>query len=74
VLTVAGKEIRDGLRNHWVLAATGLLAALALGLALLGSAPTGTVGAAPLAVTVVSLASLSVFLLPLIALLISFDT
>jgi Cu-processing system permease protein len=74
VLAVAGKEIRDGLRNRWVLAATGLLAALALGLAFLGSAPTGTVGAAPLAVTVVSLASLSVFLLPLIALLISFDT
>ncbi len=73
LLVVAGKELRDGLRNRWVLAATGLLAALALGLAFLGSAPTGTVGVPPLAVTVVSLASLSAFLLPLIALLLSFD-
>ncbi|MGF1608732.1 MAG: ABC transporter permease subunit [Kiloniellales bacterium] len=48
-------------------------AALALSLALLGSAPTGTLGADPLAVVVVSLASLSIFLVPLIALLLSFD-
>ncbi len=74
VLILAGRELRDGLRNRWVLAATILLAGLALALAFLGSAPTGTIGAAPLAVTVVSLASLSVFLIPLIALLLSYDT
>lgn len=73
LLVVAGKELRDGMRNRWVLAATSLLGALALGLAFLGSAPTGTVGVPPLAVTVVSLASLSAFLVPLIALLLSFD-
>lgn len=73
IAVVAGQEIRAGLRNRWVLATTGLLAALALSLALLGTAPVGAVDADPLAVVVVSLASLSIFLLPLIAMLLSFD-
>lgn len=73
VPVIAGQEIRVGLRNRWIVATTLLLAALALSLTLLGSAPTGTVGADPLAVVVVSLSSLSIFLLPLIALLLSFD-
>jgi len=72
-LVVAAQEIRVGMRNRWVLATTVLMAALALSLALLGSAPTGTVKADPLAVVVVSLASLTIFLVPLIALLLSFD-
>ena len=72
-LVVAAQELRAGVRNRWVIATTLLLAALALSLALLGSAPTGTLGADPLAVVVASLASLSIFLVPLIALLLSFD-
>lgn len=74
ILTLAGKEVREGFRNRWVLATTLLLAALALTLALLGSAPTGTVGASRLDVVTVSLASLTIFLVPLIALLLSHDT
>lgn len=73
VLLIAGKEIREGMRNRWVLAATLLLAALALTLTFLGAAPAGRVGASALDVVVVSLSSLSIFLLPLIALLISHD-
>ena len=73
VLTLAAKEVREGFRNRWVLATTLLLAALALTLALLGSAPTGTVGASRLDVVTVSLASLTIFLVPLIALLLSHD-
>lgn len=73
VLTIAAREVRAGLRNRWVVAATLLLAALALALAFLGSTPTGTVAVSPLAVTVVSLSSLSVYLLPLIALLLAYD-
>ncbi|MBE2241996.1 MAG: ABC transporter permease [Burkholderiaceae bacterium] len=73
LLTIAAQEVRAGLRNRWVLAITLLLAALALSLALLGSAPVGVVKADPLAVVVVSLASLTIFLVPLIALLLSFD-
>ncbi|GAA3981082.1 ABC transporter permease [Comamonas faecalis] len=72
-LTLIGKEVRDGLRNRWVLAVALLLAALALALGLLGSAPTGSVKVDPLVVTVVSLSSLSIFLVPLIALLLSYD-
>jgi Cu-processing system permease protein len=72
-LTIAAQEIRVGLRNRWVIAATLVMAVFALSLALLGSAPTGTVGAVPLAVVVVSLASLTIFLVPLIALMLSFD-
>jgi Cu-processing system permease protein len=73
MLALAAQELRVGLRNRWVLATTVLMAALALSLALLGAAPTGTVKADPLAVVVVSLASLTIFLVPLIALLLSFD-
>jgi Cu-processing system permease protein len=73
IAIIAAKEIRDGLRNRWVAAATLLLAALALSLAFLGSAPVGTVGADRLAITVVSLSSLTIYLVPLIALLLSFD-
>jgi Cu-processing system permease protein len=72
-LIIAGKEWRDGMRNRWVLATTGLLAALALTLAFLGSAPTGAVKVGALAITIVSLSSLTIFLIPLIALLLSYD-
>jgi len=73
IAIIAAKEVRDGLRNRWVVAITLLMAALALTLTLLGSAPTGTVGVSPLSVVVVSLSSLTIFLVPLIALLISYD-
>lgn len=73
VVIIAGKELRDGMRNRWVLATTALLAALALTLAFLGAAPTGTVKVSGLAVTIVSLSSLTIFLVPLIALLLSYD-
>lgn len=41
VWIITGKEVRDSLRNRWVLAASVLLAALALSLGFLGSSPTG---------------------------------
>ncbi len=73
ILTVANKEFRDGLRNRWVLAITLSFALLAVGLAYFGAAASGTVGFTPLATTIVSLASLAVFLIPLIALLLAYD-
>ena len=73
ILTVARKEIQEGRRNRWVLATTLLLAGLALTLTFLGSAPTGNVGVNQLDVVIVSLSSLAIFLLPLIALLLSHD-
>lgn len=73
ILTIAICEVRMAFRNRWILSTTLVLAALALSLALVGSAPTGTVGVAPLDVTIVSLTSLTIFLVPLIALLLSHD-
>ena len=73
ILVLAEKEFRDGLRNKWVAGATLLLAALAFALTFLGSSPAGLVEAKPLAVTVVSISSLTIFLIPLIALLIGYD-
>ena len=73
IAIIAVKELRDGFRNRWVVATTLLLAALALTLAFLGSAPTGSVKVGALGVTIVSLSSLTIFLVPLIALLLSYD-
>ena len=73
LLTLARKELKDGLRNRWVLAIAILLAAFALTLAFLGSAPAGETKANALAITVVSLATLNIYLIPLIALLLSYD-
>ena len=69
VLVLALGEIREGLRNRWVAASIVLLATLAFALSALGSAPTGTVNAHALSVSVASLSSLSVYLVPLIALM-----
>ena len=74
VAAIAGREVLAGIRNRWMLAASLLLGLLALTLAFVGSAPGGPVAASPLAITVVSLSSLSVFLVPLIGLLVSYDT
>ncbi|MBT5810029.1 MAG: ABC transporter permease [Rhodospirillaceae bacterium] len=72
-LIIAWQEIRDGLRNKWILAAALLLSLFALSITHLGSAPIGAVGASPLAVSIISLSSLTVFLLPLLGLLLSYD-
>ena len=71
--TLALKELRDGLRNRWIAAAIVVLGTLALALSMLGSAPTGAVKVSALDISVISLASLSVYLIPLIALMLSFD-
>lgn len=74
IWTLVTKEARDGFRNRWVIMITLIMAGLALGLSLLGSTPTGTTSVSPLAVTVVSLSSLSIFFIPLIALLLAYDS
>ena len=71
---IAAKEFTDGLRNRWVIIVTVLMAGLALVLTLLGSVPTGSTSVSALAVTIVSLSSLSIFFVPLIALLVSYDS
>ncbi len=73
IAAVAAAELKIALRNRWILTATFMMTAFGLVLALAGSAPAGTVGADRLTVTVASLATLSVYLVPLIALLLSYD-
>ena len=73
LLIIAGNEFKRAVRNRWIAATTLLMLALSLSLSLLGSAPTGTVDVDRLGITVVSLSSLSTFLIPLIALMLSYD-
>jgi Cu-processing system permease protein len=73
ILATAATEFRIASRNRWVLIAVVLMVVFSLVLAAAGSAPRGAVGADRLSVTVASLTSLSVYLVPLVALLMSFD-
>ncbi len=74
IFTLSMKEFRDGYRNRWIVVMTLVMIGLALALVLLGSAPIGSTKISPLAVIVVSLSSLSIFFIPLIALLLSYDS
>ena len=73
ILTVARRELRDDLRNHWALAITGVFAALALAIAYFGAAAAGHVGFTSFAATIASLVTLAAFVIPLIALLVAYD-
>jgi Cu-processing system permease protein len=73
VLAGVKAEFRIALRNRWVAIAIVMMAVFSLVLAAAGSAPTGTTGVDKLTVTVASLTSLGVYLVPLLALLMSFD-
>jgi Cu-processing system permease protein len=74
LLIMALAEIQEGIRNRWIVASILLLSVLAVSLTLLGSAPVGAIKASELSVTMVSLTSLSIYLIPLIALMLSFDS
>lgn len=73
VLSVARIEFLIALRNRWVVIAAAMMMLFALVLSTAGAASRGDVGADRLSVTVASLAALSVYLIPLLALLVSFD-
>lgn len=73
ILSTAATEIRIAFRNRWVAISLVLMGVFSLVLTLAGSAPSGGLGVDRLSVTVASLTSLSVYLIPLLALLMSFD-
>ena len=74
IITVALKEFQDGLRNRWLISITLIFAVLAIGLSYYGSAASGQLEAPSLSTTIASLSSLSVFIIPLIALLLCYDS
>jgi len=73
ILSTFHIEFAIALRNRWLSIAVVMMVLFSLVLAIAGSAPTGALGADRLSVTVASLTSLSVYLVPLMALVISFD-
>ncbi|HEU0278100.1 MAG TPA: ABC transporter permease subunit [Rhodanobacteraceae bacterium] len=74
ILTVAWKEFRDDFRNRWTIAIAVLFALLALGIAWFGGAAAGRVGFTSFDATLASLTTLGAFVIPLIGLLIAYDT
>tara|TARA_R110001583_G_scaffold6618_2_gene33551 strand:+ start:25750 stop:26568 length:819 start_codon:yes stop_codon:yes gene_type:complete len=74
ILAVALKEFQDGLRNRWLLSISIVFAVLSIGLSYYGSLASGELGTASLSTTIASLSSLSVFIIPLIALLLCYDS
>lgn len=72
-LAIARTEMRILQRNRWLLMATVIMVLFALALTFAGSAPTGTLGVDMLTISVASMTTLSVYLAPLLALMISFD-
>lgn len=73
ILTVAAKEFRDRIRNRWVLAVALVFAVFSLVITYFGSAQQGVVGFRSIEITIASLVSLVIYLIPLIALLLGFD-
>lgn len=73
VLNIARFELLVARRNLWVAIAISLMSLFAIVLTMAGSAPAGALGVDRLTVTVANLTTLSVYLVPLIALLLSFD-
>lgn len=61
-------------RNRWVLMATLIMLLFALALTFAGSAPTGALGVDMLTVSVASMTTLAVYLTPLLALMMAFDS
>jgi Cu-processing system permease protein len=73
VRIIASKEFRERLRNLWVVAVALIFALFALAIAYFGSAQQGSVGFRSIDVTIASLVSLVIYLVPLIALILGYD-
>jgi Cu-processing system permease protein len=71
---VAATEFRLAFRNRWVLLSTLAFTLFALALAFLGSGPSGALKVDALTLTAASLSTLTVYLVPLMALLVSYDS
>lgn len=73
VMSLAGKEFRDRFRNRWVLAVALVFTVFSLLITYFGAAVQGQIGPRSIELTIASLVSLVIYLIPLIALLLGFD-
>ena len=73
VRVIATKEFRDRIRNRWLLAVALIFSLFALAIAYFGTAQQGEVGFRGIDVTIASLVSLVIYLVPLIALILGYD-
>jgi Cu-processing system permease protein len=73
VRIIAVKECRERVRNWWVLAVAVIFALFALAIAYFGTAQQGAVGFHGIDVTIASLVSLVIYLVPLIAMILGYD-
>lgn len=73
VRVIAAKEFRDRIRNRWLLAVALIFSLFALAIAYFGTAQLGEVGFRSIDVTIASLVSLVIYLVPLIALILGYD-
>ena len=73
IRVIAAKEFRDRIRNRWVLAVALIFALFALAIAYFGASQQGEVGFRSIDLTVASLVSLVIYLVPLIALILGYD-
>lgn len=73
IRVIAAKELRDRLRNFWVVAVALIFALFALAIAYFGTAQQGQIGFRGIDVTIASLVSLVIYLVPLIALVLGYD-
>src|SRR5690606_39957503 len=69
----ARRVLSDCVYIRWLVADSQVLDTLAFGIAWFGAAASGQVGYASTPATIASLASLGIFLIPLIALLLAYD-
>ncbi|WP_017773601.1 ABC transporter permease [Paraburkholderia kururiensis] len=70
---IADKEFHDRIRSRWVLAVSLVFAAFTLATSYFGAAAQGSVGFHGIEPLIASLVSLTIYLLPLIALILGFD-
>jgi len=73
IFAIARQELLIASRNLWVAISISLLALFNAVLTIAGDAPTGVLGVDPLTIALTSITTLSVYLIPLIGLLLSFD-
>jgi len=73
ILAIASVELKIALRNRWIAIAVAMMTLFAVALTFAGAGPTGAIGVDLLTVSVASMTTLSIYLTPLLALLMTFD-